>query len=63
MKPKVYRKSKSTKGTKNKPWPKNEAGGNVKGGIVGPKSSVGDNPSHPRVEQGNDVGGADVETS
>ena len=63
MKPKVYRKKKSTKGTKAKPWTKNKGGGSVQGVIAGPKTSIGDNPTHPRVEQGNDKGGADVSTS
>ena len=62
-KPSIYRKTKKTSMPKNKPWAKNKGGGTVQGVIVGPKTSIGDNPTHPRVEQGNDKGGADVQTS
>lgn len=63
MKPKVYRKKKKTSRPNKLPWDKNKGGGPVKGVIVGPKTSVGDNPTHPSVEQGNDKGGRDVSTS
>lgn len=63
MKPKIYRKKKKTSMPKNKPWTKNKAGGTVQGVIAGPTSSIGDNPTHPRVEQGNDNGGTNVSTS
>lgn len=63
MKPKVYRKTKKTSMPKNKPWTKNKGGGTVDGVIAGPKTSIGDNPTHPSVEQGNDKGGANVSTS
>ena len=63
MKPKMYRKTKKTSMPKNKPWTKNKGGGAVKGVIVGPETSVGTNPTHPNVEQGNDEGGASVSTS
>jgi len=63
MKPKVYRKSKKTGMPNKKPWAKNQGGGTVKGVIEGPKTSIGDNPTHPKVEQGNDKGGTNVETS
>ena len=63
MKPKVYRKTKKTGGTKNKPWTKNKGGGTVNY-VEGPLSSVGSNEiGNPRVEQGNDIGGTNVSTS
>ena len=62
MKPKMYRKTKSTSRPNKLPWIKNKGGGTVKGVIAGPESSIGTNPTHPSVEQGNDKGGANVET-
>ena len=55
MKPKMYRKTKQSKGSdlaeQNK---KNPGGGVVKGVVKGPKSSIGDEATYPHVEQGND---------
>jgi hypothetical protein len=57
-KPKMYR-SKSTDRTSDiADWnPSGDnAGGNVKGVIIGPKTSVGDVDSHPSTDQGNKKG-------
>ena len=59
MKPKMYRKTKSTKGNpKMTAWnPKNDnGGGNVKGTIIGPMSSVGTTDDHPSPDQGMNKG-------
>ena len=64
MKPKMYRKTKKTSRPNKLPWDKNKGGGTVKGVIVGPESSVGSSEiAPPSVEQGNDKGGTNVETS
>ena len=55
MKPKMYRKTKSTKGNpKMGAWnPKNDTGGGkVQGTIIGPLSSVGTTDDHPAPDQG-----------
>jgi hypothetical protein len=54
MKPKVYRKTKSTKGSDIRLNKSNSAGGKVNGVIKGPISSIGDEATFPSVEQGND---------
>lgn len=58
MKPKPYRKTKSTKGSNMGHWnPKgNNAGGRVAGTIIGPLSSVGTTDDHPSPDQGSDKG-------
>lgn len=54
MKPKVYRKTKKSKGSNIRAWnPKNDnGGGRVKGTIIGPMSSVGTTDQHPAPNQG-----------
>ena len=54
MKPKMYRKTKSTKGSNLRLNISNKGGGIVQGIIRGPKSSIGDEATFPNVEQGND---------
>jgi len=55
MKPKMYRKTKSTKGSKLAEQNKQNAGGGTVTGVIrGPKSSIGDEATFPSVEQGND---------
>jgi len=62
MKPKMYRKTKSTSRPSKLPWTRNKGGGSVNF-VKGPISSVGsDEIPNPKVEQGNDKGGANVET-
>lgn len=54
MKPKMYRKTKATKGSDISEWnPKNDTGGGrVKGVIIGPESSVGTIATRPAANQG-----------
>ena len=54
MKPKMYRKTKTVKGSNMTAWnPKNDTGGgNVAGTIIGPMSSVGTTDDHPSPDQG-----------
>ncbi len=57
MKPKVYRKTKESKGSSIADYKANSAGGPVEGIIIGPESSVGDNGpfcAHPNADQGNE---------
>ena len=57
MKPKMYRRSKESKGSDLAKFKATEAGGSVEGIIVGPESSVGsngENCAHPQCDQGND---------
>ena len=53
-KPKVYRKTKKSKGSDIADWnPENDTGGGkVKGVIIGPMSSVGTTADHPSTDQG-----------
>jgi len=57
QKPKMYRSPKSPRETDLTKFKKNAGGGTVKGIIVGPESSIGDQASHPGVSQGNETGG------
>jgi len=54
MKPKMYRKTKTTKGSNIGDWnpKKDNGGGTVAGVIIGPMSSVGTTDDHPSVDQG-----------
>ena len=55
MKPKMYRKTKSTKGDPSMTaWnpKKDNGGGRVQGTIIGPLSSVGTTDDHPAPNQG-----------
>ena len=54
MKPKMYRKTKSTKGSNMGDWnpKKDNGGGTVQGVIIGPETSVGTTADHPSVDQG-----------
>ena len=56
MKPKVYRKTKVSKGSDIAKFKANEAGGPVEGVIIGPESSVGTVATTPQVDQGNEKG-------
>jgi hypothetical protein len=58
MLPKMYRKKKKSKGSNMGDWnTKNDSGGgNVKGVIIGPESSVGTTADHPSVDQGMEKG-------
>ena len=56
MKPKMYRKTKPTKGSDIAKFKPTEAGGKVEGIIIGPESSVGTVATRPEVDQGNDLG-------
>ena len=56
MKPKVYRKTKANKGSDLAKYKNNNAGGKVKGIIVGPETSTGTTSGayceSPHTEQG-----------
>ena len=52
MKPKPYRKTKKSKGSDMADFKNNAAGGEVKGIIVGPPTSIGTVATKPNVEQG-----------
>lgn len=54
MKPKMYRKTKKSKGSDLRLNVTTHGGGKVKGVIKGPKSSIGDEATFPSVDQGND---------
>jgi len=56
MKPKMYRKTKESKGSDMAKFKPNEGGGRVEGVIIGPESSVGTVTTRPEVDQGNDKG-------
>jgi len=56
MKPKVYRKTKPTNGSKMSDYKINEGGGAVEGIIIGPESSIGTVATQPSVEQGKEKG-------
>lgn len=56
MKPKMYRKTKESKGSDMSKFKATEAGGRVEGIIIGPESSVGTVATRPEVDQGNDKG-------
>jgi hypothetical protein len=56
MKPKMYRKTKESKGSDMAKFKANEAGGPVEGVIIGPESSMGTVATYPQVDQGNDKG-------
>ena len=58
MKPKMYRKKKKSKGSNLSDWnpKKDNGGGQVKGVIIGPMSSVGTTDEHPSVDQGMNKG-------
>ena len=59
MKPKVYRKTKPSNGSKMADYKINEGGGTVEGIIKGPESSIGsngENCAHPMCEQGKEKG-------
>ncbi len=52
QKPKVYRKTKPTKGSDMCKFKDNAAGGPVQGVIIGPETSVGTVATHPTVATG-----------
>lgn len=54
MKPKMYRKTKASRGSDIAKFKATEAGGPVAGVIIGPESSVGTVATHPNVDQGNE---------
>ena len=58
MKPKMYRKTKKSKGSNITAWnpKKDTGGGTVKGVIKGPMSSIGSCPTNPSVEQAMEKG-------
>ena len=56
MKPKPYRPTKASKGSKMIDFKANAGGGKVAGTIIGPLSSVGTTDDHPSPDQGNDKG-------
>ena len=56
MKPKMYRKTKASRGSELAKFKATEAGGPVTGVIVGPTSSVGTVATTPQVDQGNEKG-------
>jgi len=53
-KPKMYRKTKKSKGSNIADWnpSNNTGGGRVDGTIIGPMSSVGTTDDHPAPDQG-----------
>ena len=54
MKPKMYRKTKVSRGSDIAKFKATDAGGPVEGVIIGPTSSVGTVATNPQVDQGND---------
>jgi hypothetical protein len=56
MKPKMYRKTKASRGSDIAKFKPTEAGGPVKGIIIGPETSVGTVATNPNVDQGNEKG-------
>jgi len=56
MKPKMYRKTKSTKGSDISKFKATDAGGSVAGVIIGPETSVGTVATYATVNQGNEKG-------
>ncbi|MHC4158064.1 MAG: hypothetical protein ACYSSO_03205 [Planctomycetota bacterium] len=54
MKPKMYRKTKASRGSNIADWnPRNDnGGGKFAGTIIGPMSSVGTTDDHPSPDQG-----------
>jgi hypothetical protein len=56
MKPKMYRKTKASRGSDIAKFKATEAGGPVEGVIIGPESSVGTVATTPQADQGNEKG-------
>lgn len=60
MKPKMYRKTKASKGSDMIKFKANQGGGRLPGIIIGPESSTGSTDgkhiAKPHAEQGNDRG-------
>lgn len=56
MKPKMYRKTKSTKGSDMSKFKDTDAGGPVQGVIIGPETSVGTVATTPSVATGSKNG-------
>ena len=56
MKPKMYRKTKESRGSNLTNWKTDDGGGPVEGVIIGPESSVGTVATNPSSDQGNDKG-------
>ena len=56
MKPKMYRKTKASRGSDIAKFKATDAGGSVEGVIVGPESSVGTVATSPQTDQGNEKG-------
>ena len=55
-KPKMYQKTKASKGSDLSKFKATDAGGPVEGVIIGPESSVGTVATRPEVDQGNEKG-------